>query len=268
MSNALPKWLAQSQQYEPKTDRGAFVDKSILSVLKVLSKFHAQPSLKTGKAQAGIKLGFSLLLIVLLSLSRSAAFMYILLAALACRVCLLDAEQILKVLKSGLGAAIFAAFVLLPAGIFGNWYSLKTITPKVFICVCTLSLLSNTTRSDELTGALRLFFIPDLFIFVLDITIKYIMLLGEFSLNMLYALKLRSVGTNRDKRASLSGIAGHLFLRSREMAQQMHEAMICRGFTGDYKKPASFAFHWMDALVCALAAASVLLFILLERAPI
>ncbi len=268
MNNTLPTWLEQSQQYEPKTDRDAFVDKSILSVLKVLSKIHAQLGPKAGKAQAGIKLGFSIMLIVLLSLSRNAAFMYILLAALACRVCLLPAEQILKVLKSGLGAALFTALVLLPAGIFGNWYSLMSIAPKVFISVCTLSLLSNTTRSDALTGALRLFFIPDLFIFVLDITIKYITLLGEFSLNMLYALKLRSVGSNRDKRTSLSGIAGHLFLRSREMAQQMHEAMICRGFTGEYKKPVSFAFHWMDALVCALAAAAIILFVFLERAPI
>ena len=47
-----------------------------------------------------------------------------------------------------------------------------------------------------------------MFIFVFDITIKYIVIFGEFSLNMLYALKLRSVGKSKNKSTSLSGIIG------------------------------------------------------------
>jgi cobalt/nickel transport system permease protein len=69
---------------------------------------------------------------------------------------------------------------------------------------------------------------------VLDITLKYIYLLGEFSLNMLYSLKVRSIGKNENKYTALSGIAGTIFIRSVEMSQEMYSAMECRGFTGEY----------------------------------
>ena len=50
-------------------------------------------------------------------------------------------------------------------------------------------------------------------------------MLGEFTLEMLYALKLRSVGKNRNKYGSLGGIAGTLFVKSREMSEEMSGAM-------------------------------------------
>jgi cobalt/nickel transport system permease protein len=111
---------------------------------------------------------------------------------------------------------------------------------------------------------LKIFFIPDIFIFVLDIAIKYILLLGEYTLNMLYALRLRSIGRNNNKYTSLSGIAGTMFTRSREMAEEMHAAMECRGFTGEYSRPSRFSFHLMDAGLIALAAVAVLLFLYLK----
>jgi cobalt/nickel transport system permease protein len=58
--------------------------------------------------------------------------------------------------------------------------------------------------------------------------------LGEYAMNLLSALKLRSVGKNKAKQRSLSGIAGTLFLRSGHMARTLHQAMECRGFTGSY----------------------------------
>jgi cobalt/nickel transport system permease protein len=101
--------------------------------------------------------------------------------------------------------------------------------------VAAVGLFSATTDWGAITGALKIFLLPDLFILVLDATIRYIDLLGGLSLSMLHALKLRSVGRNRMKTASLSGIAGSLFLRSRAMAEEMHAAMECRCFTGRYR---------------------------------
>ena len=81
-------------------------------------------------------------------------------------------------------------------------------------------------------------------------------MLGEFSLNMLYALKLRSVGKNSKKYNSLSGIAGTMFIKSKEMAEEMYAAMECRGFTGEYayKKvsslsPADYIYIVMNLLI-------------------
>jgi cobalt/nickel transport system permease protein len=263
----LPEWLTKEENYIPGKDKDAFVNKSILSMLGIISRIQQQGAVKAKKyhAQAVSKLTFTLLLVVFVSLSRSTVFLYMIIAALLCRICLMQGAEIVKILRNGLAAALFTAAVLLPAGLLGNWYSLATITPKVFVSVSALSLLSYSTRWVDLTGALKSFFVPDIFIFVLDIAIKYILLLGEVSLNMLYALKLRSVGKNSSKHSSLSGIAGTLFLRSREMAEEMHSAMECRGFSGEYHRTQKIVFGSLDACLLVIGAGMIFLFIYLRK---
>jgi cobalt/nickel transport system permease protein len=262
----LPTWLTGEENYKPAKDRDAFIDKSILSVLGVLSRIRAQGSRRRAalQAHAEVKLPVTLLLIVLLTVSRSLPFVFIVLVGLLCRLCVMHAEDIAVVLRSSLIAAVFTAAVLLPAALAGNTYSIAMITPKVFASVTAAALLAHGTRWNSLTGALKAFFLPDLFIFVLDITIKYILLLGEFALNMLYALRLRSVGRNDRKHASLSGVAGTLFIKSGEMATELHAAMECRGFTGEYRRPGKFSFNALDGASFAVAAAAVLLLIYLK----
>lgn len=262
-NNDLPQWLAGDDQYIPGKDRDAFIDKSILSMLGALSRIRAQGAARRRMrgAHAEYKLAFSLLLIVLLSVSQSFAFVAAVSVGVLCALSLMRAEDIAAALKSALAAALFTGLVLLPAALYGNWLSLAMITPKVFASVSVVAMLSRGARWHELTAALKAFFVPDIFVFVLDIAIKYILLLGEFALGMLWALKLRSVGRNAGKRAALSGIAGTMFLRSREMAGEMHAAMECRGFTGEYRRPARLRFCAADAGVAAMAALSVLLFI-------
>jgi cobalt/nickel transport system permease protein len=233
----------------------------------VLSRVRAQGARGEPRfpAQAVLKLALALLLVILLALSSSPAFVAVCAVALLARVSLLPARGIARLLRVSLPAALFTAAVLLPSALLGNPYSLWMITPKVFASVTALGLLSLNTRWNGLTAALKIFFIPDIFIFVLDIAVKYILLLGEFALNMLWALRLRSVGRNAGKRASLSGIAGGLFLKSRDMAAEMHAAMECRGFTGEYARPARFSFGVMDACVLACAAALIFLFVYLRQ---
>lgn len=262
----LPEWLTKGENYIPAKEKDAFIDKSILSVLGVLSRIRAQGSRRAKglQAHAETKLALTLLLIVLLAVSRSSAFVLVLSVGLLCRLCVMRAEDIAAVLKSSAIATLFTAAVLLPAGFMGNWHSLGMITPKVFASVTLAALLARGTRWNSLTEALKVFFLPDLFIFVLDITIKYILLLGEFALNMLYALRLRSVGRNSSKHTSLSGVAGTMFLKSGEMAGELHAAMECRGFTGEYLRPKKLSINALDAAAFATAAASIFLFIYLK----
>ena len=263
----LPEWLLREEKYIPAKDKDAFIDKSILSVLGALSRIRAQGTRREGRfrAHAAFKLAFTLLLIALMSLSGSFSFVITTVVLLLGWVSRLLAADIARVLRNSLIAALFTAVILLPAAFLGNPYSLELITPKVFASVTAVGLLSLGTRWNELTAGLKSFFIPDLFIFVLDIAVKYILLLGEFTLNMFYALKLRSVGKNKGKHSSLSIIAGTMFLRSREMASEMHSAMECRGFSGEYKRPSRFGFNAWDALLLFAAAALTLLFIYLRK---
>lgn len=263
----LPEWLTEENHYIPVKDKDAFINKSILSFLKIISKIQQQGTLhsKQNYTHAGIKVILSFLLVLLISISKSTMFIYIINAGLLCSICLLDGKEIARILRNSIMAALFTALILLPACLFGNWHSISVITPKVFASVSVLSLLSYSTHWNDLTGALKLFLIPDIFIFVLDITIKYIFLLGEFSLSMLYALKLRSIGKNNSKCTSLSEIAGNMFLNSNKMAEEMTSAMACRGFTGEYSRPTQFKFNMYDVGLLAIGMVCIFLFINFSR---
>jgi cobalt/nickel transport system permease protein len=244
----MPEWLLKDENYIPQADKDTFVNKSILSLLSILSRFKTQSGyrVETFRVSAVLKVAFTIFLIVLLSLSRSFTFIIIVNVYLLLILSMMRTGEILKILRMSFIVAFFTFIILIPAAFWGNYYSMIMITPKVFATVMAVNILSHSTQWHSITSALKTFFVPDIFILVLDITIKYIMLLGEFSLNMLYSLKLRSVGKNRNKYASISGVAGTMFIKSKEMAEDMYTAMECRGYTGEYRVYTKTKFTYAD----------------------
>ncbi|MEA4894042.1 MAG: energy-coupling factor transporter transmembrane component T [Oscillospiraceae bacterium] len=263
----MPEWLLQSENYAPISDKDTFVNKSILSFLSLLSRVRAQSGYEEDRLFVSpvFKLVFTLLYIVLLSVSQSSAFIYMMIVYIALVLCALPGKDIIKVLRGSIVAAVFTLIIMLPALFAGNMYSFTMIPVKVFATITAVNIMSYSTRWDRLIGALKRFHCPDLFIFVFDITIKYIVMLGEFSLEMLYALKLRSVGKNKRKYASLGGIGGTLFIKSKEMSEEMYSAMECRGFTGEYKIRDRFRIRPADCIYILINAGIVYTFIYFQR---
>lgn len=177
----------------------------------------------------------------------------------------MEAKNIVKILRVSFVMAFFTFVVLLPAAFWGNSFSCVMITSKVFATITAVNILSHSTRWNSITSALKRFFVPDIFILVLDITIKYIVMLGDFTLNMLYALKLRSVGKNTSKYTSLSGIAGTMFIKSKEMAEEMYNAMECRGFTGEYHVRKDFQFAIVDFIYVMINVGIIFIFLYFGR---
>ena len=68
----------------------------------------------------------------------------------------------------------------------------------------------------------------------------------------------------RQKQQALGSILGRLFLRSREMSQAMYEAMVCRGFTGDYLAADAGKLQWSDMYLCLVYMMYLYLFCQLE----
>ena len=263
----IPQWLLRDQQYNPQSDRDTFINKSILSLLAVLSRIKAR---STGKAkkysvQAAFKVACTLVLVVLLSLSGNFTFVIIINVYLLAVLSSMEAKEIVKILKISCATAFFTFIILVPAVLWGNTYSSIMITSKVFATVTAVSILSHSTKWTDITSALKRFFVPDIFILVLDITLKYIVMLGDFALNMFYALKLRSVGRNRSKYTALSGIAGTLFIKSKEMAEEMYYAMECRGFTGEYHVYSNFKFTIADFAYIVIHIGIFILFLYVGR---
>lgn len=244
----MPEWMLQKDNYIPEKDKDSFIDKSILSILKVLTKLRLQTDNKADKSgiSAVFKLISVLLIIIFISLTRSFTFVIIANVFILVLINFLDIEEIKRIVKMGSVIAVFTLIILMPSAFLGYGNNIIMITLKVIASVTSVNILACTTQWTDLTGALKLFHVPDLFIFVLDITIKYIIVLGEFSLNMVYSLKLRSVGRSNNKSESLSGIMGTMFLKSKEMSEEMYGAMECRGFTGEYKVYRKLKFKMQD----------------------
>jgi cobalt/nickel transport system permease protein len=207
------------------------------SVIRALSHLHSRfiPG-KGGPCNPAVRLLSALFFVLLLGLSRGLPYVA---AAGTLFLLLLSTQRpavISRVLAAGFSAAAFSAVLLLPSALWGNLPTALLITAKVFLAVSAIRLLSATTPWAALSLGLARLGLPPLLMSLLDLTVRYIDLLGRLSLSLLEALRLRSVGRNDAKTASLSGVGGVLFLRSHDMAMDVHAAMVCRCFSG---RPAS-----------------------------
>jgi cobalt/nickel transport system permease protein len=262
----MPEWLKRSEAYAPGGDKDTFINKSILSLLRLISQIRAQDGAGAAKNRVDpfFRVIFTLALIALVSLSRETAFLFAALTYVLAQVAILPLRAMRGTLKFAALATVFSFVLLLPAAFFGNRYSLVTLPVKLFISVAAVNIL-RLSKWDALIGALKRFHVPDMFIFLLDITVKYIFMLGEFTLLEMQALRLRSVGHSSGRYGTLAGVAGNLFLKSREMAEETHWAMECRGFTGRYRVPGRLRVTAPDAVYSAVGAAVIFLYFYLGR---
>lgn len=173
--------------------------------------------------------------ILLCALSRNAWFTLVVLAVELVRTAMKPPEEIARIFRPVAVAVIFAVIFTLPAVFLGSPGSFGNITMKVAESVLVLSILNEEVSWKDTTGALERFHLPGVVIATLDSTIRFLVILGRFSNQMLEALSLRRVGSKNWRNAGTGGILGTTFLKSQQMAQQTSEAMICRGFTGDYR---------------------------------
>jgi cobalt/nickel transport system permease protein len=240
------------------SERSSFIERSILSLLGALAALRERPGKdrRGDLASAELKLASAFLVILLVSLSRDAFFLEAAAAfELGC-LCLLPGDLIARVLRKALAAALFALAIFLPALLIGRGAGLPILVAKIVLALLAAATFSTATSWPSMAAALSSFRVPDLFVMTLDMTVKYISLLGGLLLDMLYALKLRSVGRSDRKRDSLAAIAGTVFLKSKEASLEQYQAMECRCFSGSYRRRHRLSLGWRDA---CLAGADLLL---------
>ena len=266
MAGAVPEWMLQNEEYTAAKDSDGFLTKSSLSVLSVLSRIRERSSKGLIWASPSVMLLTVLLLIVLMAVSKNMIFSYTVLAETLLASLFLCNKALARSIKTSLSAMFLSILILLPAALLGSPRTMLTVSLKVFTSVALLNLVSQVLPFNKITESLKAFHVPDLFIFTLDITIKYIVMLGDVCINMLNALKLRSVGKNKTKGKALSGVLGVTFLKSREMADEMYGAMTCRGFEGEYTKPRTRALSWKDGVTALFLVAMIALFVYTQHA--
>lgn len=261
----LPSWMCESEAYEPNIDKDGFITKSAQAILGVMAKLKWNAGKdRRFSASPSLKLCYTFLFILLTACSKNYLFSLIMVAGTILALASYPASAMKQILSGTIGAVLFSIFILLPAVFMGNPQILLTIGTKVFLSVTLIGMLSAGTAWNKLTASLRAFHIPDIFIFTLDITLKYIAVLGEICMEILTSLRLRSIGQNKKKAKAFSGILGISFLKSREMADEMYAAMCCRGFVGEYKTGRKYAFRKQDIFYIFSMIAVVGLFVYLE----
>ena len=261
----IPAWLSRPEGYVPTRDRDGFLAKSVLSMASVLERFRLDDGESwAGSPSAVAKLAIALAVVVMTSLARNFFFVTVVLAVVLARMALLPTGKLVRVVRTAALAAGLTLLVMVPAVLVGQSRSPVTVTAKVLASTCVVMTATVTTAPFELAGALRWLRVPDVVVLTLDLAVRSIHDLGQVALEVLTALRLRSVGRNRDKRGSLGGVGGVVLLKSADAARQTYDAMRCRGFEGEYAVPRGHALRPLDAAWAAGLALLALLFVYLE----
>ena len=129
---------------------------------------------------------------------------------------------------------------------------------RVGIAVSLATLLTLTTGWNDLLRALRTFFVPKIFLSVLAMTYRYILVLLQTAAEMFVARRSRTVGrtTNRAGRQFVGARIGALFGKSLALSEEVHAAMLARGYTGEARTLAISRWQSADTLWLVLIAAA------------
>lgn len=261
----LPEWAKHEEAYRPNRDRDYFISRSLLRVMAVLSAVRRQARMAMRKEiSAAGALCFLLGWLLLCAASHTSAFLVCQFALETVVLCFLPGQSSRWILQSAVLATSFSLLLVLPAFLMGSGALVMLLPFKTFLTVTALGIFHGFLPWNQLTRGLRLFHVPQTVIFILDTTLRFVALLGVSAEDMLIALKMRSIGYNAQKQRALGGILGMLFLRAKDLSEAMYEAMVCRGFTGEYFPAKEKRFCLADFLFLLLFLGDGYLFLLLE----
>jgi cobalt/nickel transport system permease protein len=139
------------------------------------------------------------------------------------------------------------------------------LTLRVGVAISLATLLTLTTPWNDLLRALRSLGVPRLFVSVLAMTYRYLTVLLQTAGEMFTARRSRTLGraTNAEGRQFVGRSIGTLFGKSLTLSEEVHAAMIARGFQGDMPTLTRLRWRTADSL---WAAAVVLIATLMLKA--
>lgn len=262
----IPEWLSVNDNYVPKEEKNIYIEKSIFSLIKIISIIRQNKNQNKLIYSINPTLKVISTLVMILCVCISRRFSYLIAVDIYVLINLFLMEKKLRkmILINSFIFPIITIIALIPSMVYGNIYNSILLFQKLIITILLINLLSHNTKWSEMSKSLKLLFIPDIFIWIMDISIKYIVILGEHSVNLLNALKLRAIGITSDRYKSLTGIMGNLFIKSYKMSEEMSYAMECRGFVGEYTTKVNLKLKKIDYVYLAINMLLVSLFICLQ----
>ncbi len=168
-------------------------------------------------------------------------------------------------------ALIFLLWLLLPFTFKGEVLarigSLAIYRPGV-VLAAQITLKSNaillafialvaTMSFSTLGHALFSLRVPEKIVHLLLMTYRYVFVIEQEYLRLIRATKIRGFrpGTNANTYRTYSYVVGMLFVRAAARAERVHQAMLCRGFKGQFYSLQEFQMgsaSWVFAVLMAL----------------
>ena len=130
-------------------------------------------------------------------------------------------------------------------------------------------LLAITTRPADALRALRQLGVPEAFTMMLAMTHRYTLVLLGAAAEMFEARTSRRVGdsTNRAGRSSAGSALGALFSKTLALSDEVHNAMVSRGFRGSFPDLKPPKWRLTDTAAITLFAIGAVLVAMADRLP-
>jgi cobalt/nickel transport system permease protein len=134
---------------------------------------------------------------------------------------------------------------------------------RVATSVSLVVLLTLTTPWTKLLAGLRALYVPRIFILITGMAYRYIFLLLNSVTDMYTARKARSVGNDqgdyKEGRRFVTAIAGAIFGKAHTLSEEVHMAMVSRGYRGEPRTLEGFHVRAIDVIfMLSCVVASVL----------
>lgn len=245
----IEDWLLKDQEFTAENSKDSFIRKSIVVFSKLLKNIRRENKKNSFiyKINSAFKLTGVIINLVMILLSRNFIFLIILNILFVFGLLNINKKDRMKIFLMSLIFPAFTFVILIPSVYSGNYINSFFIFYKVFLNIlCINILITYSCTWQEVVNSFRIFLIPDIFIWIFELTVKYILLLGEYTVEVLQALKLRAVGRSAKIKKTIFPVMGNMFLTSVKMSEEMVDAMTCRGFTGEYKLKREQKLHKED----------------------
>ena len=143
------------------------------------------------------------------------------------------------------------------------------VVSRVAVSISLVVLLTLTTPWVRLLAGLRALGVPRMFVLVVGMAYRYIFLLLGTVTDMYEARKARTLGAtahDRSARQFVSATAGSLFGKAHHLSEEVHLAMVARGYRGDARTLTPARLSTADALAGVLVLLAAVAIVVADHA--
>jgi cobalt/nickel transport system permease protein len=144
-----------------------------------------------------------------------------------------------------------------------GFYGASLLILRSLGSISIVYLLTSTTKWAEILKSLSVLKIPAPFVATLEMTQRYIFLGLELAANLFMARKSRCLGksSGSESRRFVASTMGNLLIRTTVLGDEVYQAMISRGYTGEIRTISKFRVGMADYLWISLNLVVLLIFI-------